>query len=284
MSTWASPRVLGHLAGTALFVGAAVAVTTTASTAASGSARLPAALVRLERRMERLSVASERYQAIIDASGTAGVEECASISGGGTRCRRYKRHTTSHSRSVGLASVSPPEAEVLNEGSSGKQRVITIGTTEYEYLPECGDEGRPWVMRTEHVGAPVYPFEPVAGESPHRGGGAYAGIIKLLATAQGRVRNLGRVSVDGHTTTEFAALRNASETPWGRALQRVLVFITAAGLPLRVVENTHIGSSTVNARFDILATNLPPPVDITAPPASMTRPESNHASCSPGTA
>ena len=102
------------------------------------------------------------------------------------------------------------------------------------------------------------------------GTGAYAELIDLLATANGAVRIVGPATVDGQATTELTASVKPLALIQGAAngteeqTAQLDVFVTDAGLPLRVSRSERFGPISSTQTIDVLATDVtvtvkPPP-------------------------
>src|SRR6202035_3611129 len=209
----------------------------------------PAQLQLLEQRMGQLQVTSERWAQTTDASALSEVEE----SGTGGRRRVTQRRTHIHTSARGEATVSPAASELF---VAGRPSLLTVGSTLYLYSPEPRGvaRARPWVRSAVPSLADVTARYPCGGEPSHEvslgGSGAYAGLINLLATALAPIRVAGPVLVDGRQTTEFLAeveplalakgltAKQRADIHAHLGSERIEVFITEAGLPVRVVELT----------------------------------------------
>ena len=239
--------------------------------------------------MGQLQVTSERWAQTTDASALSEVEE----SGTGGRRRVTQRRTHIHTSARGEATVSPAASELF---VAGRPSLLTVGSTLYLYSPEPRGvaRARPWVRSAVPSLADVTARYPCGGDPSHEvslgGSGAYAGLINLLATALAPIRVAGPVLVDGRQTTEFLAeveplalakgltAKQRADIHAHLGSERIEVFITEAGLPVRVVELTTSGSLTARSTVDILATNIP--LHIGRPPLRRTRRESKTSSSS----
>jgi hypothetical protein len=255
---------------------------------APGTFSPPPALQALEQKMEQLKVSSERYTQTTHSTYTVTRERR-----GGHGKRIGKRTTKSLDvDELGEASLMPARGQVFG-GAPGKRKplLIAVGATLYARLGTAlrGGRGRPWV-RLHNTGATnvgvLFPYHGQPDEVSLGGSGAYAGLINLLATAVDPIGVSENVVVDGQATTEFMAtvepLRLVKGIPAKllNSLRRKLppeqleVFITEAGLPVRVVlseqmsASPHAGASTMSRTTDILAVNIP--VAVKRPPARLT--------------
>jgi mono/diheme cytochrome c family protein len=243
-------------------------------------ASLPPALQALEQKMENLRVNSERYTQTIRGGAIIAVELK------GKHGRRVKRRRRSLGVSeLGEVSLSPAEGQVFAGADRSRPSLIMIGATLYDYSPKIArqDGGRPWIRSRSPGFAdsdPLFPNHGRSGEVNLGGTGAYAGLVNLLATALGPVATVGQATVDGQQTSEFAAVVEPLRLIKGlppkmlkllrrhRTAEKLEVFITEAGLPLRVRASIDTSSSSVSETTDILAVNAP--VDVKRPPARRT--------------
>ena len=252
---------------------------------ASASLALPAHLQSLEALMEGLHVASERFAETV-RSYTTVLKYAGSVHG---RARYRRRRISTSSSGVGIAGVDPPEAELFRDATS-TPTFISIGSIEYEFAPERCDRGRPWTRQALGAASlPGYPFEPYPGEPSGPGSGPYGGLINLLSRARS-LREGGPATVQGQATSAFTAtvevpVAYLGPSPNGRVKQylaeRLEVYITPSGLPLRTVLSYKYGPIHLTTTSTVLAVNLPKPLGITPPPASQTRPFSQEPSCGP---
>ena len=112
------------------------------------------------------------------------------------------------------------------------------------------------------------------------GTGSFAGLINLLTTAVGPVSVDGSSSVRGQQTTEFTAAveprvlikgitkEDLANFKKDSPIERLQIFLTASGLPIRVIaviRSQHIKATTT---MEILAVNVP--VTVRTPPARET--------------
>jgi hypothetical protein len=239
---------------------------------------LPPELVALEQKMGQLEVNSERYT---EATTTAGriVLHVA-------RGKRRTRATHSTSQFSGEVSLSQAEGELV--GSDGEPQQIAFGSALFLHWPALDreDGGRPWVRLEHGSAALLFPFHggPSSPLQEKAGGtGSYAGLIDLIATAVGTVEEVGPATVVGQQTIEFtvpidpyALTKDLPSSVVGKLRARfhfrLDVFITEAGLPVRVVEvvsEDHGGSDILSSSTtEITATEVP--VSIQPPPARET--------------
>ncbi|MGA2165273.1 MAG: hypothetical protein ABSH36_12490 [Solirubrobacteraceae bacterium] len=248
--------------------------------ASTSPASLPPALQALEQKMEQLQINSERYSRAIHSSETITTERRGRH---GKRIKRRK-HVPVSVTEFGEASISPNEGQVF-AGHTRRPSLLAIGSSLYSYSAKVArmDGGRPWI-RFDSPGAvsiaAVFPYHGESKEVSLGGSGSYAGLINLLATAVGQVDAVGPVTVDGQQTTEFTATveplglikglskKNLALIREHFPPEQLEVFITEAGVPLRVSSSMRLGSSTFSETTDILAVNVP--VKVTRPPARRT--------------
>jgi hypothetical protein len=235
--------------------------------------------------MEGLNVASERFAETVGGYTTV-LKYAGSVHG---RARYRRRRIYKSSSWVGIAGVDPPEAELFRDATS-TPTLITIGSTQYEFAPERCDRGRPWTRQALGARPPAgYPFEPYPGEPPGPGSGPYGGLINLLSRARS-LREDGPATVQKQATSAFTAtvevpVAYLGPPPNGSVKQylaeRLEVYITPSGLPLRTVLIYAYGPIHLTTTSTVLAVNLPAPLGIIPPPASQTRPFSEEPSCGP---
>jgi|CZKG01.1.fsa_nt_gi hypothetical protein len=250
------------------------------------AATLPPQLQALEQKMEQLQVNSERFSVLLQGVGKVTSE---SSGGKGGKPIRRTRHVSLSEKQLGEASLSPAEGEIF-KGSSSRPSLIAIGSTLYLYQGRGTrrHRQRPWVrLRSpgESLAALVFPFHGGTPSEMDAGGrGSYAGLINLLSTAVGAVSTEGQVSIQGQPTTRFSATVEPLRLVKGlsakelevldkhRFTEKLTVFVTEAGLPIRVV-----AASASNKQFtstqttEILAVNVP--VNVRRPPAHQTAAE-----------
>jgi hypothetical protein len=239
---------------------------------------LPPDLVVLEQKMAHLQVTSERFTVL--SRGTVKITD--KVNG---RPVGRTRYVSLNGGERGEISLSPNEAEITVSNHAGVSNAIFIGSTGYRYWPKLArfDGGRPWVRSNAHRPS-TYPYEGSGEEVDAGGTGPYAHLINLLATAVGAVVEAGSVTVDGQKAYEFESSVNPLRLVRGLTQEdverleanpladRLTVYITESGLPVRVVENEHnnpgtsmISSSTTT---DILAVGVP--VRVNAPAVNRT--------------
>ncbi|HEY3959758.1 MAG TPA: hypothetical protein VGL68_04520 [Solirubrobacteraceae bacterium] len=185
---------------------------------------------------------------------------------------------------LGEASVSPAEGEVLL-GASHQPAMIAIGSTVYRR--EGGGKRshrRPWVRSRNSFESPATQILPFAGghrlEVDAGGMGGFAGLLNLLATAIGPVNVDGPAAVQGQQTTELTAtveprllikhltVEDVERFKTDEPIEQLQMFVTEAGLPIRVVTNTKTADLSETLTTEILAVNIPLK-KIKPPPASQ---------------
>lgn len=241
------------------------------------SATLPPALVALEEKMGQLQVNSERYTETVTAVSAVSL----AVAHGRSRARTK----LSTSKLSGEVSLSPAQGEVV--GSRGEPEQIAIGSTLYLHSPAIArrDGGRPWI-RVEHGNADVlFPFHGGSSLLEEKGGGtgSYAELIDLIATAVGTVEEIGPATVGGQRTTEFSAsiqplalVKGVSRRQLSKLRAaihiRMDVFITEAGLPVRVAESVSEGHGRdyIHSSSTIEITGTEVAVSVEPPPANET--------------
>jgi hypothetical protein len=267
-------RVTLLLALAPLIAGSIVGVAESAkpvrASALAPTASAPPELTALEQKMKQLQVNSERFSQTLFASGTRHV---------GKHRGRIRRVSVTQTEG-GEVSLVPLEGKVFKNGDQAKPTTIAIGSTLYSYSTTIAakDRGRPWIQLTGLSAAILFPFHGDSSEEVNAGGtGSYAGLINLLNTATGKVDLVGPSQVDGQQTTEFAAVVDPlalikgvskKEREKHPLSERLTVFLTEGGLPLRVGRYMHVGPVAVAETTDILALNIP--VNVTPPPPSQT--------------
>lgn len=268
-----APSRLAPLLGAPCLLAAAIGVSAASASppaAAPSVVSIPAVVQPLVAKIAQQTVNSERYSTTEHVVGTVTVKR-------GGKKRKLVKHETK--TSVGEASLAPLLGKVFRKGSSGALRQIGIGTTTYSFAPSLAGKkaGRPW-LRLDGVSAgTLFPYHGQGQpeiEVDAGGSGTYAELIDLLATANGAVRIVGPATVDGQQTTELTAsvrplalIKGASNG--GPELSVALkLFVTEAGLPLRVTRSEQLGGISITQTTDILAINVA--VAVKAPPKRRT--------------
>ncbi len=244
--------------------------------------------------MAQLQITSERYLRVSSASVTVTEESSSShcSSPGPCHARGPRRQVTHRKASfvtaqTGELDVAAQAGELSLRARTGL-RVLVAGSAFYLYLPGTATPaGRPWVRthlsaaRAKAAFTALFPFhgDERAGASLG-GGGPYAGLIDLLASASGGVRAAGSTVVQGQATREFDASVAPSRTsepgsPYASqivqrpgATEAVQAFIAESGLPLRVIVTVAAATDRVSQTTEIVAVNTQ--VHVTAPPARRT--------------
>jgi hypothetical protein len=251
------------------------------STASAGApiALLPPQLQALEGKMARLGLNSERFSVV---SRGFFLGSPSHVGSGETE---HLIRTSFDTTELGEASLSPAEGEVFL-GARHRPARIAIGATLYEYTgAKQSHRRRKWVRVRDPGPAPVAQMLPFHGGDPLEvdagGAGPFAALINLMTTATGPVGAYGPVLVRGQPTTEFTATveprwliehltvedvaRFKSEEP----IQKLQIFVTEAGLPIRVVARTRTPYLSDTSTTEILAVNIP--VAVVPPPARELR-------------
>ena len=138
--------------------------------------------------------------------------------------------------------------------------------------------GRGFRQRNRAVFFPFHGGDPL--EKSGGGAGIYAGLVNLLSTAVGSVSIGGTTLVRGQQTSEFTAMVEPLKLIEGLTAAEVEtierqpisdeleLFVTEAGLPIKVVSSVRSGSENVSETTEILAVDVP--VAIKPPPARET--------------
>jgi hypothetical protein len=279
----ASNRV-APLLGAPLLIGALLGASAAPATAVNSApapapsvASIPAAVQPLVAKIAQQTVNSERYSTTDHTAGTL------TVTHHGKRVKLVKNETK---MSVGEASLAPLLGKVFAKGSSGALSQIAIGTTSYAYAPYAYERthngkrkrsSRPWLRLEDVSAATLFPYHGQNNASIELnagGSGSYAELINLLATADGAVRIVGPATVDGQQTTELAAtveplaLLVGPSNATVKDTTQLELFVTDAGLPLRVVRSEQFGGISITQTTDILATDVT--VSVKAPPKRKT--------------
>ncbi len=233
--------------------------------------------------MEGLRVRTERYEQTSRATtGPAGDR------------RTYENGE------IGEVSLPAASAESFISTRLHTPLRFASGSTAYFYSTPLAlhDHGRPWVRREQKHLTPYFPYHQFGSQHGARSGGSYAGLISLIKTVIGKVHRVGQTTIDGQSTTEFAAtvdparlIRDTSPedhefatsseaTIIGQLRLRSLptrldMFITDSGLPIRILTSAKMGMYSISETTEILATNMP--VKIKAPSARETVSEAQFA-------
>jgi len=250
----------------------------TASASGAAGAAIPATLQPLLAKMRQLQVNSERFSEVSRGYLTVANEANGRIVG------RVK-HISLDLQLMEEASLTPYRSETFI-GPRRTPRRIVIGSTVYSR--ERGKR-RPWVRRHEpELAQPLdpYPFHGDPQEVALGGTGGYAGLLNLLATAVGQIGS-GKASViRGQPTEPFSATveplrlvagvteEDESNLRQHPVLERLEVWLTAEGLPIKVVQTIHSADVHETTTTEILAVNTP--IDIKAPPARETKGPPRH--------
>jgi hypothetical protein len=252
------------------------------ASSATAPAVLPPTLVALEQKMEAIQVNSERFSQAIHGTGHTASSEQHGVNG---KRIRHSGHVSVDITDVGEVSLSPAEGVIFAHPNASKPSLLLIGATLYAYTPTIArrDGDRPWV-RFHGKAAPgtieLFPYHGQPEEVSGSGTGSYAGLINLIATAEGAVVENGPISVDGQQATEFTATvqplnlikglsQKELEALGTNAMpEKLEVFITASGLPVRVIRSTGSGLGVISITTNILAVNAP--IEVKRPPLRRT--------------
>ncbi len=273
---WAASLLLASIALAPHDAQAPTAWASSAAGSPAGPVSAPPALGALEQKMEQLRVNSERYSQTIRGGAIVGVDL------GKHRKRVGPGRRSLDVSELGEVSVSPAEGEVFAGADRSRPSLIVIGSTLYDHSPKVArlDGQRPWVRSSGSGLASddtLFPDHGRTDEVNLGGAGAYAGLINLLATAVSPVATAGQALVGGQQTSEFTAVVEPLSLIEGlspkmlrtlrrqRVSEKLEVFITESGLPLRVISSMSTSSSVVSETTDILAVNVP--VNVARPPA-----------------
>ncbi len=233
----------------------------------------------LERKMSQLQFNSERFSLVSRGFVLGSPNHVDSGEPGHLIRTRYDI------AELGEASVSPAEGEVFL-GSKRRPARIAIGATLYEHevLGRGSHRHGRWVRSRssrESPAARILPFIGGGSSEVDAGGrGSFAGLINLMTTAEGPVSVVGPALVDGQPTTELTATveprflikhltvedvaRFKNEPP----IEQLDIFVTDAGLPIRVVAKTRTARLSDTTTIEILAVNAA--VVVKPPPAGET--------------
>jgi hypothetical protein len=232
--------------------------------AAPNVAEIPAAVQPLVQKIAAAQVNSERYVVTNHAIGT----EPKKVHG-----RRHTVTVRTATFTHGEASLSPLVGVSLQQGSLGPVRFIWIGSSVYVNGPELNGQHSGLWVKTKGVGTDgLFPFHEsgASGEVNAGGTGPYAGLLDLLATAPaGGISIAGQAVVAGQQTTEILAQVSPIALVDGapvsaRGEERFEVFVTSAGVPVRVNSTEGSGENMVTQSTEVLAVNIP--VSVKAPP------------------
>jgi hypothetical protein len=235
-------------------------------------ATVPATLQALEGKMRQLQVNSERFSQVARGYITVANESNGKVVG------RVK-HIPTNVQLTGEASLTPQRSETFLGARHTPTRVV-VGSTVYS---REGGRRRPWVRRHDAELAQGFASYPLHGdpEEVNLGGtGSYAGLLNLLATAVGQISTGAPAAIEGQQTEGFSAtveplrlvkhLTQEDESNLRRhpIIERLEVFLTEAGLPIKVVQTLDSADIHETTTTQILAVNVP--IKVKAPPARET--------------
>jgi hypothetical protein len=255
-----APLIVAALSGAV--AAPAVAATTPAAILAPSVANIPATAQPLVAKIAHAAVTSERYS--VTLTGTVPSKQ-------GGRSKTAKKVT------IGEASLSPLRAKVYREGGSGPLAEVGIGSTVYiNDAALTGKRAKPWVKSPGTSATTLFPFHGGSSSEVDAGGsGPYAELLNLLATAND-VQVVGPATVAGQQTTEITAtaqpLALVKDGPTGlseaETSTRIEVFVSAAGVPLRVARTYGPDANAPVETVEVLALNVR--VSVKAPPKRKT--------------
>jgi len=256
-----------------LVLAAGVAWAEAATSAPSPApATAPATLQALEGKMRQLQVNSERFSQVARGYITVANEANGKVVG------RVK-HIPTNVRLTGEASLTPQRSETFLGARHTPTRIV-IGSTVYS---REGGKRRLWVRLHEPGLAQSFASYPLHGDPQEvnlGGTGSYAGLLNLLATAVGQISAGAPAVIEGQQTEVFSAtveplrlvkhLTQEDESNLRRhpVVERLEVFLTEAGLPIKVVQTLDSADIHETTTTQILAVNVP--IKVKAPPARET--------------
>jgi len=271
-ATWRSVSAGLLAAGVAAASWSAAGASALAATALS-----PPQLQVLEQKMEKLRVNSERFS---EAARGYAIGSPDHVSSGQPESLIS---ASFNGRTLGEASLSPAEGERFI-GSRSRPSEIVIGSAVYRYEPGARSHARrPWVLyhaaRGQAVDA-LLPFHGGQGELSAGGTGPFAGLLNLLDIAPGPVTFDGPASVRGEPVSELTAAveprlllkgitkEDAAGIEKAAPIETLHLFLTASGLPIRVVSIVHSPYLQSTTTIEIMALNVH--LHVTPPPAALT--------------
>jgi hypothetical protein len=246
-------------------VSAAGAASASTPSSAPSVANIPAAAQPLVAKIANAAVTSERFSTTM--VGPAPRKRGAhGKSGAGT-----VEHVA-----VGEASLVPLRAKLYRKGSSGPLAEVALGSTIYiNDASLSGHKARPWVKAPGESAAGLFPFHGGSNYEIDAGGrGPYAELLNLLATAND-LQVVGPATVAGAQTTEISAtaqplalVKGTVPGDLGEASTRMEVFVSEAGVPVRVVRTYGSAKNAPVETIEVLALNVR--VSVKAPPKRRT--------------
>jgi hypothetical protein len=256
----------------ALAAGVACVYVATAGASSPAAAAIPATLQPLEAKMRQLQVNSERFSQVSRGYVTVANEVNGRVVG-------RVRHIPMNIQLTGEASLAPQRSETFI-GARHTPTQIVIGSTVYS---REGRKRQPWVRQHEPELAQAFSSYPLHGDPEEidlGGTGSYAGLLNLLATAVGQIGTGAPAVIEGQRTEVFSAtveplrlvrgLTQEDENNLRRhpVVERLEVFLTGAGLPIKVVQTIDSADVHETTATETLAVNTP--IDVKAPPARET--------------
>ena len=257
-----APLILAALSGASAVAATAPAAPAPAAAPAPNVANIPAAAQPLVAKIAHAAVTSERYSVTLTGS----------VPGKHGEPSKGAKHVA-----IGEASLSPLRAKLYRNGASGPLAELGIGSTVYvNDAALTGHRAKPWVRSPGTSAATLFPFHGGSSFEVDAGGsGPYAELLNLLATA-GDVQVVGPATVAGQQSTEITAtaqpLALVKGGPTGlseaESSTRLEVFVSAAGVPLRVVRTFGPDKNAPVETLEVLAVNVH--VSVKAPPKRKT--------------
>jgi hypothetical protein len=278
MSRAPFPAVFVALAGLVGLIAPAVGLGAQTPPPASTppAAPLPADLVSLEQRMAALHFNTLRQTLQVELESRAG------LLGPGTPPLVLLMAGT------GEVSLSPEEGSFTLGFLGQTTEIRELGGHTYTYDPSVAriDGGRSWVRAKATAPASSLAVGPAGlAEGIGASHGYFSGVLELLAAASA-IQETGPAIVDDRPVTEFtAAIDPRKLAGWSRLLgsgagallgepgsrgpapsARLELFLSPAGLPVRIRFALETSQGTASLTSDTLALEVP--VTVTAPPAN----------------
>jgi hypothetical protein len=212
--------------------------------------------------MRRLQVNSERFSQMSRGYVTVANEVNGRVVG-------RAKHIPTNILLAGEASLTPHVSETFVEPRHTPAQIV-IGSTVYSR-----EDGRgPWVRR--HGAEPAsYPLHGDREEVNFGGTGSYSGLLNLLATAVGQINAGVPTAIQDQRTEGFSAtveplqlvkhLTEGDESNLRHhpVMEHLEVFITEAGLPIKVVQTIDSADVHETTTTQVLAVNVP--INVRAP-------------------
>lgn len=278
-------RALAALACAALtsaVVGLGVARAAPPSPAPSvAPAATPPDLSALEQKMLALQISSERFSTTLSVSENPHPK---GLGGVGPIFGKASAIVSSLFTASGEIGFAPLRASFLVSVFGLHYNARLIGSTLYIEEPSLAriDGGRPWIeLPHEHLGGAIGGGPAAEAEGGLEPSGGFAAAVQTIARATA-IQEVGAVSVDGQTATEFALtipLQQIGKLSHRQrhALHKLFapdahlqLFLAADGLPVRerLAFTLRHGRGRLIEQSDVLAVDVP--VQVQAPPAGET--------------